>query len=68
MVATSVKTHLLTGELKSGGSAMTFCGKAGWDEGGDEYTDEKCNRFEATSERRKVTCKVCRKAAELDSQ
>lgn len=58
------KTHLLTGELKSSGSAVTFCGKVGWEEDvADEYTDAENRRFEATTEQRRVTCKVCRRAA-----
>lgn len=62
------KVHLLTGELKSGGSAVMCCGKVGWEDGGDEYTDVQGFRFEATSERRRVTCKVCRRSAGITQQ
>ena len=64
MSAREVKVHFLTGELSSGGAASTVCGKIGWKEFGDEYSDAIGNRFEATAKVRKVTCKSCRRAAD----
>lgn len=43
---------------------ITSCGKNGWKNLGwtGEYDDERCFRFEATLEIKKVTCKACIKA------
>lgn len=53
------KMHLAVGVLSAGGSELMFCGKRGWHETGGEYSDAACNRFEATTDREKCTCKSC---------
>lgn len=58
-----LKTHLLTGYVSASGAHKTFCGKMGWEETGDEFTDDKCDRFEAVTDRKKATCGNCLRAA-----
>lgn len=57
------KVHLLTGYVNVAGAHRTFCGKFGWEEDGDEFTDNINRRFAATERRDKTTCDSCLRVA-----
>lgn len=68
MAATlQLKTHLLTGYVNNAGTHRTFCGRMGWEESGNEFTDAKCNRFEAVARREEATCAICLKSFEAEA-
>jgi len=61
----SHRVHFI--DMLGAGAQTTACGRTGWEARGiaDEYETERGDRFEASINRRRVTCLLCKRSPEF---